>query len=190
MKRIVLIIFCVFLASCANTPSQSSIKIHNLQQQTPHEKFFSLVGIDGKQYKNKPILAGSHIFYIEGFEADEKDNSQVAYSLHAMRVRLEDDHQYSIRSKAQEGVLYVWLNNDTTNKRASSVSSKSQSNLKILTRDPNIEIISVKAKAPKAIDKIGKGSCQFKTMGSELNQGFEGSITDKKLPERWNKPRC
>jgi len=182
--------FSIILVSCTSTPPPVPIKVSNLQQQTPHEKLFSLVGVDGKPYKNKAIFPGSHIFYIEGFEADAKDNSQVAYSLHSMRVRLAENNDYSIQSKSEEGVLYVWLNNDTTNKLASSVSSMSQSNLKTLTRDPNIELISVSAKAPSAIDKNGKSSCQFKTMGSELNQGFEGSITDKKLPERWNKPRC
>lgn len=191
MHKILLLSFtCLLLIACSSTPKAPSIAIKNFHTKAPAEKIFSLIGVDGKPHKGKPILAGSHIFYIEGFEVDEEDATQVIYSLHAMRVRLNENNQYSIKSKALEGVLHVWLNNDTTNERASSISSLTQSSLDVFTRDPDIELITINEKQVSFLDKTGTNNCQFRMTVSNQNKGFDDSITDKKLPDRFNQPRC
>lgn len=174
---------------CSMTPT-STIVVESYHTVEPSEKLFNLVGVDGKPYKGKPIKAGSHIFYIEGFEVSKNDKKEVTHSLHAMRVRLLDNTSYQIDTRSEEGVLYVWLIDKASGKRVSSVSSLSQSNLASFERDPNMELITITAEPISALDQNGKSSCQFRTTVSNQNQGFADSITDKKLPDRFNGPNC
>jgi len=190
MSKLIIIFVSVILVSCASVTSGPVVQVTNFTESTPHQKLFSLVGVDGRQYQNKAISAGSHIFYIEGFESDPEDNSMIAYSQHTMRVSLEAGNNYSIKVKSEEGVLFVWVNNDTMGKEASSISSVTRQSREILKIDTDIERINIHGKTQSPFEKGSKGRCGLKTVDSQLNQGFEHSITDKKLPDRWNQATC
>jgi len=187
MLRLLILLSSLLLIACTTTPTVQ-INIKDSYITEPKKILVSLMGVNGRPYKQKKLTPGSHIFHIERLEAI--NNEHATQSFHTIRVKIQDATNYEIKSKTEQGVIYVWLENSANNEIASSMSSLPDYNIPEIALPKDIETIAISGRRINSIDLNGTNNCHFKRMASSQNEGFSGSITDKKLPDRFNRPRC
>lgn len=187
MHKILTITLAIFLTACVSTP-KSTINVKDNYLKKPNEILLTLVGVNGKLFEETITEPGSYLFQVERLESLKGEKAQ--QSFHTMRVKLEDNSNYQLMTKEENGYIYVWLEDIKSKKIVSTVSALSDFDVPEITLNAPMETIAISGQRISRLDKIGTNPCSFKYTVSDMNHGFEGSITDKKLPTRYNRPRC
>ncbi|MGB0898116.1 MAG: hypothetical protein ACPGSN_02610 [Psychrobium sp.] len=187
MLRITIIIIATYLAGCAST-NQTNIKIENAYMKQPSKVLLTLLTVNGKIYKKPIDKAGSYLIQVERLKSNTDKTAE--QSFHTMRVKLNENSTYKFNSKEENGYIYVWVEDVKTKKIMSTVSALSDFEVPSVILESSIETIAISGQRLSRLDKIGMSPCGFRNTVSSMNKGFEGSITDKKLPKRLNHSKC
>jgi len=190
-KQLIYIIIILFTTGCAS----SALKSDNATILSKHastensEELFQLVGVDGQFFDGSDVRAGAHLFYIRGLQTTEKEKKQVNESLYALKVKLDEASTYQLMSETNKQEIKVWLQEQKEGHIVSDVSTFLVKNMNVIELDKVIpdktERIRVFGKKPhfKFEFKL-KDACKFKTAHRNLKRGFEGAISDRRLPAR------
>ena len=187
MLRIKTIILALFLSACAST-NQSNIKIENAYIEKPSKVLLTLITVNGNFYEKPFEKAGSYLIQVERLKAISNETAE--QSFHTMRIKLNENSSYKLNSKEKNGYIYVWVEDANTKQIISTVSALSDFEIPAIDLETSIETIAISGQRLSRLDKIGMSPCGFRNTVSSMNKGFEGSITDKKLPKRWNRAKC
>ncbi len=187
MLRIITVIIVVILSGCAST-SQTQIKIENAFFTEPTKVLLTLITVNGKVIKKPIKKAGSYLIEVERLKSITDETA--IQSFHTMRIKVNENSSYKLNSKEENGYIYVWVEDVNTKQIISTVSALSDFDIPAVDLETPIETIAISGQRLTRLDKIGISSCSFRNTVSGMNKGFEGSITDKKLPERLNHSKC
>jgi hypothetical protein len=190
-KQLIIIVIFLFITGCASSAlkSNNATILSNHASTTTSEELFQLVGVDGQVFEGSDVKAGAHLFYIRGLQTTDKDKKQVNESLHALKVKLDEGSTYQLMSETNDQMIKVWLQEQNEGHIVSDVSTFLVKNINVIELDKVIpdktERIRVFGKKPhfKFEFKL-KDACKFKTDHRNLKRGFEGAISDRRLPAR------
>jgi len=188
-----LFILVIFILTTACTSQQlksnkaTILPSHTSTKNT--EELFHLVGLDGRYFEGTEVKAGAHLFYIRGLQTTEEEKKQVNESMHGLKVRLEENLIYRIMSDSNDQFIKVWLQEDKNGQIVSNVSTILVKDIKVIELDEVVpdktERIQIFGTRPHLNYKFKlEDACKFKTDHRNLKRGFDGSISDRRLPSR------